>query len=238
MRGGEEVKKKISVVVVMALLFNCASTPRHYFSSEKTRPITISARVGEVIDLEEREKFDLFHGIEDFKAATYYEIRDGGYEVEIITEHSKLRAVNRDINGIQIIRDYIDRYEEIKDSASAFEEKWQIVEYDDLGQPITQDELNRVKGHGWIMGGCLGCLLGFFPALVLGAAVADATEDDTDGLPSSDPDFHISGPGVMTLIMSWATFAMLGALSGDSVDRGKALEVIKRGRQPRVVENF
>lgn len=225
------MKKKISLVVLLVLLLNCAYTPRHYLSYEKTRPIVISALVGETIDPEEREKFDLFHGIEGFKSAMFYEIPDGGYEIEIITEQTKLVAVNRDTKAIPIMRDYIGRNEKIKDSTSAFEKKWEIVDYDDMGQPITRDEVNRVKSHGYRIGcGVGGCLLGLIPLAILGIVVAIAGQDP---LQPEHPErvFIVSIAGL-------TVSAVLGALLGNKFDRSRALEVIKKGRQPRVAGHF
>lgn len=231
------MKKRISVVVVMALLFNCAYTPRHYLSYGETRPIVISPQVGETIDVEEREKFDLFHGIEDFKSAMFYGIPDGGYEVEIITEHSKLVAVNRDTNAIPIMRDYIDRNEEIKDSTAAFEEKWEIVDYDDIGQPITRDEVNRVKRYyNYRIGCCVGgCLLGLVPSAILGIVVAGSSWP-WPYMPLEDPTHPEAG--VIVFIAGLTVSAGLGALLGNKFERSKALKAIKMGRQPRVAEHF
>jgi len=127
--------------------FSCTYTAKHYLAYERAGLITISERVGETIDPEEREQFALFDGIDDFKAAHFYSIEGGGYEVEIITEQEKLRAANMDPKAVEIMQDYIDRYEEIRSSREAFEKHWKIVDYDTLGQPITHDEIEYVNQH-------------------------------------------------------------------------------------------
>jgi len=222
------MKKRISVVVVMALLFNCAYTPRHYLSYEKTRPIVISALVGETIDPEEREKFDLFHGIEGFKSAMFYEIPDGGYEIEIITEQTKLVAVNRDTKAIPIMRDYLNRYEEIKDSTSAFEEKWQIVDYDDMGQPITRDEVHQAQqNYGCCISVSLFGILGFVSGGFVGAI--------------SSPSLDIGDFAYYTITGAFIggfVSGVIGLLIGSIIDRNNALKAIKEARKPRVVERF
>ena len=227
------MKKAVVFIVVIALLSNCAYNLHYYRDYKKTRPIVISPQVGETIDLEEREKFDLFHGIEDFKSAMFYVIPDGGYEVEIITEHSKLIAVNRDTNAIPIMRDYIDRYKEIKDSTSVFEEKWEIVDYDDMGQPITRDEVNSVKGHYYrTCCGVGGCLLGLIPSAFLGLVVAGPWR----GYFLTDPTHPTRG--WITFFVSWTVSGLFGVLSGSALDRSRALKAIKMGRQPRVAGHF
>lgn len=222
------MKKKISVVVLLALLLNCAYTPRHYIDYQKARPIVISVQVGETIDHEEREKFDLFHGIEDFKSAMFYGIPDGGYEVEIITEHSKLIAVNRDTNAIPIMRDYIDRYEEIKDSTSAFEEKLQIVDYDDMGQPITWDEVNQAQQkYGSCISGSLFGILGFVSGgIIVGSILSPSMEIESVA-------YAIIGAFIGGLVSCG-----IGVRIGRTIDRNNALKVIKEARKPRVVERF
>ena len=225
------MKKKISLVVLLALLLNCAYTPRHYLDYQKARPIVISVQVGETIDHEDREKFDLFHGIEDFKSAMFYGIPDGGYEVEIITEHSKLVAVNRDTKAIPIMRDYLDRYEEIKDATSAFEEKWQIVDYDDMGQPITRDEVNQAQqNYGCCISGTLFGILGFVSGGVVGFIL---NPNPSSGLDIEDVTYPITGAFIGGLVGGG-----IGVLIGRMNDRNNALTAIKEARKPRVVERF
>ncbi|MCK4252335.1 hypothetical protein KAX97_12875 [candidate division WOR-3 bacterium] len=221
------MKKRISLVVLLALLVNCAYTPRHYLDYQKARPIVISVQVGETIDHEEREKFDLFHGIEDFKSAMFYGIPDGGYEVEIITEHSKLIAVNRDTNAIPIMRDYIGRYEEIKDSTSAFEEKWEIVNYDDMGHPITQDEVNQAQQYyGCCISVSLLGILGFVSGGFVGFLLS----------PSMDIEyFHYT---ILGAFIGGLVTGGIGVLVGRTIDRNNALKAIREARKPRVVERF
>lgn len=221
------MKKKISLVVLLALLLNCAYTPRHYLDYQKARPIVISVQVGETIDHEEREKFELFHGIEDFKSAMFYGISDGGYEVEIITEHSKLIAVNRDTNAISIMRDYIDRYEEIKDSTSAFEEKWEIVDYDDMGQPITRDELNQAQQkYGCFRSGLLFGILGFVSGGIVGSILSPSMEIES-------VTYAIIGAFIGGLVGGG-----IGVQIGRANDRNNALKTIREARKPRVIERF
>lgn len=219
------MKKKISVVIVIALLLNCAKIPRHYLNYELTKPIIISTHVGETINLEEGEKYELFLRVSDFKAATFYGINDGGFEVQILTENEKLVAVNRDPSAIDLLRDYIDRYDEIRVLRAEFEEQWKIVDYDYLGLPITQQEVDRVKN----ITGCIGCAAGAgilvaVPSTFLIAMTAFADLDVTGWI------FGAAG----ILVAS----GVAGALYGRKLDRGAALKAIKEARKPQIVEKF
>jgi hypothetical protein len=222
------MKKAVVFIVVIALLSNCAYSLHYYRDYKKTRPIVISPQVGETIDLEEREQFDLFHGIEDFKAATFYGIEGGGYEVEIVTANEQLIVVNRDPQAVEILQDYIERYEEIKDSREAFEEKWQVVDYDDFGLPITHVEVKKVdQGIGRIGYG-IGCgFVGIIPAGIMaflagGGNITQNIQDKTTAY--------------IVFIVVMAANIAAGVGIGSNADRNYALKVIKEARKPKVVE--
>ena len=222
------MKKTLAFIVLVALLVNCAHTIPHYFDYERKRPIVISERVGETIEPEEREQFDLFHGIDEFKAAIFYSISDDGYEVEILTENKRLAAVNRDSLAITVLRDYINRYEEIQGSKADFEEKWKIVDYDNLGQPITQYEVTQIRSRrfccsGGISGGIAGCLGGgliLIPIMVILDMNDIISEEDAEG----------------GAFYGMAISAVLGAWLGPKIFSNTALKAIKESRKPRVVE--
>lgn len=225
-----EIKKKTLVfIVLLALSLNCAYTPRHYLDYQRAQPIVISKLVGETIDVSEREQYGLFKGIEDFESASFYKILNGGYEVIIITTNNKYVAVNRDSLAVEILGDYISRYEEIKNSKTEFEEKWKIVDYDELGQPITKYEINRVKKSDYTIG-CTStcCLLGLVPLTVLAVGADIASES------GSDVDIKW-----FFLVIGGSTAGVVaGFLEGNRADKHNALEVIKKVRQPRIVDNF
>jgi len=203
----------------------------HYLAYTRGRPIVISERVGETIDAEKREQFNLFHGIDEFKAATFYEITGDGYDVEIFTEHEKLIAYNRNPDAVMILRDYIERYEIIKDSMLEFEKKWGIVDYDVLGQPITTDEININSRRYWrgflalsgTVVGCVGsCLIVGMPSLAF-----DVPSDYDD---SEDKNKIFIGLG------SAGLGCLSGTLYGIELDKRDALRKIKEARKPKVVE--
>ena len=218
------MKKRISVVIVITLLLNCAYTPRHYISYEKTRPIVISTQVGDVIDLEEREKYGLFQEVADFESATFYGIHGGGYEVKIITENGMLVAVNRDSLAIALLSDYIDRYDEIKKSRAEFEEQWKIVDYDYLGQPITQHEVNRVKRNACCIGGSVGSgVLVAVPSILLIGAKGLGMQENVEG-------------DIVLAVPLFVASIAIGAWLGRKADRSNALKAIKEARKPQIVE--
>ena len=220
------MKKALVFIIVIALLSNCAHNLHHYHNYKKTRPIVISTHVGETIDPDERERFGLFTGIEDFKAATFYGIEDGGYEVEILTTNKKLVAVNRDPKGIEILSNYIDSYTEMQYSKEDFEKKWKVVDYDYLGQPITEYEVygNKKLSYSTCCGTGLG-LLGIIPvgwiALSKGSVGSDIRMDDT------------------IFVVGIALCYVVGMLIGSIIDKNvvlKTLKTIKEARKPKVVE--
>ncbi len=222
------MKKTVVFIVAIALLSNCAHNLHHYHDYKKTRPIVISMHVGEMIDTEEQEQFGLFPVIGDFKAATFYGIEGGGYEVEIVTASEQLIVVNRDPQAVKILQDYIERYEEIKDSREAFEEKWQVVDYDDSGLPITHVEVKKVEqGIGRIICG-IGCgFLGIVPAGIMaflagGGGIMQDIQDETTAY--------------IVFIVVMAANIAAGVGIGSNADRNNALKVIKEARKPRVVE--
>lgn len=240
-----KIKRKNLLTLFMAILFllNCTSIPLNYLDYKRDVPLVISNRVGETIEPEEREAFGLFKGLADFKAATFYSIyrpeaHQGGYEVEIITETLKLISVNRDSLAIEILRDYINRYDEIKDSIEKFEKRWKIIAYDDLNLPITQYEVNIIKQN--VFASALGsacCLASIIPSAILGVllGIPLAFSPEPPIFSAIGPEFN---PIVFwgTLISGTALSSWIGVRTGDKIDRSYAVKMIKKSRKPKVVE--
>ena len=224
------MKLVVVVIIVVTSLLNCTYTLSRYQESESSSPVIISQRVGEVIDAEERLQFRLFTGVEDFESARIYEIPEEGYDVEILTKDGKFIAFNRNRDAVIILREFIDRYELIKDSMSLFEEKWGIVDYDVLGQPITKNEvMANAKGY-WpatlatagFLGGCIGsCLIGGMPNLGLDSPTGEDADFDEKIL-------IYTGVGVLGFTS--------GLFLGREFDKRDALRSIKDARKPRKVE--
>lgn len=231
------MKRLVAVVVVVAFVLNCASTLSHYEYQvyEREQPIVISERVGEIIDTEEGERFALFYEIKEFKEAQFYAIEDGGYVVEIMTDDKKLAAINCDQNAIMILRDYINKYEEISADRAAFESKWNILDYDTLGVPITENEVRRVmnqtRGRAVIRGltcfsgsSCLGLLFG------LGIAAGGAGSGTDIG-----PALGVTGGLIVLGAVASIGLVAAGTMIAITYSKNTAsfLQTIKEARKPK-----
>jgi hypothetical protein len=222
------MNRVVSVVVLVAVLVNCTYTPKHYAGYERGNAITISSRVGDVIDSQEREHFDLFLGMEGFETAKFYAIRGGGYEVEIVTTGGTFLAVNRDSLAISILRDYINRYEEVIEAREDFETGWQIVGYDDLGQPITRYERDEF-GRFVTVACCLGAgLAGGLACFGLGFVMTYSLEPGTSSWPTIIAAFIAIGVALLS--------GKIGLRYGSKLNEGLALKRIREARKPRLVK--
>lgn len=227
------MKRMISFIVLVALFVNCSYTVPHYFHYKRERPLVLSERLGEAIDPQERKQFNLFQGIDEFKAAHFYSVEDGGYEVEIITEREKLRAVNMDPEAITIMRDYIDRYEEIRASREAFEKQWDIVDYDTLGQPITNYEIEYVNKHkyAWCCAGS-SWLASLIPNALFSLVVIGGLEMGF----FTETEFPHPEAALLSFIGINVLAIAAGIVIGNKLDRHNITESIKEARKPHIVE--
>jgi hypothetical protein len=225
------MKRTIVLVLLVMLMLNCTYTLKQYNEYTVSEPIIISNRVGEVIDADEREQFGLLEGIENFRSAQYFSVADGGYDVVIQTTYAKFIAYNRDPDAVQILRDYLNRYEVIHDSMTAFEKKWNIVDYDDLGQPITRNEVHMSVERVWqrylpvtcATAGCIGS------CLIFGApSPAMDVPSDYDNSEDKEKILYAVGSTVVGGVAGW--------LVGKELDKRIALSKIKEARKPRVIE--
>ncbi|KPK67938.1 hypothetical protein AMJ87_12665 [candidate division WOR_3 bacterium SM23_60] len=85
-------KRFIACVLVLLLLLNCAPRLTHYREYGLKLPLTISHRVGDVVDAAERLEFDLLRGIDDFVYAEYYAIFTLGQSITS-TEISRVKLL-------------------------------------------------------------------------------------------------------------------------------------------------
>ncbi len=226
------MRRSVTYVLLIVFLYSqCA--PRRYVGYRRINvPIVISDVVGEVIDAEERSQYALFQGIDDFEQARFYAIEEGGLCAEIQTTYHTLVSVNREPQMFMILKEYIEESEWVQSSEELFDRKWQIVDHDVLGFPITQQEVARFSSP---MANC-GCMLGaagvvtgvfWFAALL--ALFPIVTYDWEEQSESSEKLFIIGGlAGIVA-----------GGLTGlivSSVNKRKALDTIKESRMPRVIK--
>jgi hypothetical protein len=230
------MRRFVTCIVLMAFLC-CQCAPRQYGQYHKADvPIIISDVVGETIDPEERELYDLFQGVDDFEQATFYPIREGGLVAEIQTARHVLAMVAREPQMRSILREYIEEYEWIQSYKEVFERKWQIVDYDALGFPITQREMSRfsspVANCGCILGAAgaatgvfwlaaLSAMTGVFENLFTPRAAAE-------GERAEELFFIGIGAGVVAGGIAW--------IITSNADITKAREIIKKSREPRIID--
>lgn len=191
----------------------------------------ISEKVGATIEPAERDKYGLFRNVKNFQSATFYELNGGGYEVEIMTAEHRYIAVNRDSLSVQILRDYIDNYETIKDSIKRFEKKWHIITYDTLGQPITRYEVGRIYYTCCCAGG-LGLAMPF------GSAIVATFGEIAYTTIFFFTDWKEVDRGLLAMGSALAG-GLAGFLVGNMIDisqQQSRLKAIKEARKPRVVE--
>jgi hypothetical protein len=217
------MRRSVICIVLIALLY-CQCSPRYYSGYNRINvPITISDVVGEVIDTEERERYDLFKGIEDFEQAQFYPIAEGGLCAEIQTTNSTLVAVQREPQMRFILKDYIENYESARSLKRAFETKWKIIDYDALGFPITESELASTRSNSCcFVGAGFGSGALGVAALIAWARISDFESD--------------LGPYVFAGMIGILAGLISGGLVGRKVDKDRAMDAIHESRTPRLVD--
>ncbi len=148
------MKRFVSIMVLYSCLQNCTFVPKHDIQYDIKRGVTVSERVGDTIDSEEREHFGLFLPeiyvrpmTYKFESAAIYAIPGSGYELRLSAASKTILVVNKDPRGIDILTDYIDNYESVVESRENFEKKWGVVGYDNLGLFITTSELEITREY-------------------------------------------------------------------------------------------
>ena len=257
------MKKTLAFIVLVALIVNCVSIPRYSVAYTTSEQIVISERVGKVIDAEEREYFNLFlpeiylrPTTYRYESATLRAIDGGGYELRIAVTTGTLVVVNKDPEGIEILTDYIDNYEEIKESKEMFVEKWGIVDYDFLGLPITKYEVQLVKisenavkkgvspkKTGMVIGGCVGGLLAYGIIKKAGwGSRHDIADPGIEGAFAFIDYFYILATALGGLTAGMLVGYLAGSIVGNGrskpvksdIDEADILGSIKEARKPRV----
>ena len=109
--------QKIILLVLLFLSFLAFSLKKACTQEQEGEIIIISERVGEVIDLEEREKFNLFRFAEGFQSATLFKLPDSSYVWKItcldsITGEQPVLQFPTTKIEIDRLSQHIDHYEE------------------------------------------------------------------------------------------------------------------------------
>ena len=261
------MKRSVEVAILLCYVMYCVPyagkrEPAHI----RQNPIVVSERVGDVIDSEEREYFNLFHPEIYIRPLTYQYISatvtpkyNGGYAVHISTTQGILYIENRDPHGLEIFADYIDNYETIGETREIFEEKWDIIDYDDMYLPITKHERDNVsheiaagqmalQGPSNIgIGGCIGLGVGGILSYGLIKALSlGSVEDESSPLYEAMVILEwtaIMAIGATGLFAGAVTGAALGTASSTvpvtiESDHGHetAISAIKEQRRPVLIE--
>jgi hypothetical protein len=221
------MKQTVAISMLVISLLNCTYMLKQYDVYERQDVIVFTEEIGEVIDAEERERYDLFPGVEGFQDARFYKIAGGGYEVEMVTRKGDFVSVNWDEMACQILTDYFTQHNNEHYNQTDFEEKWEIIDYDALGFPITKVEISR---HSSRVGCCItGCCFGGVAGSVIGVAIGKA--NDSGG--SDDYDYT-----VVSLFLTGTMGSLLGSVHGFGLSDWYALTRIKELRKPRVIDKY
>lgn len=230
------MRRTVAAVVLIILFLDCAPVLPQYERPmyDRENALVISERVGDTIDPDERRQFDLFHDIEKFKEARFFEFKGGGYILEITTDDEKFVSINRHEDAIIVLRDYISKYEEIHADRAAYTRRWRVLAYDTLGIPITESEVSQLvkRSQRFAVIGCFACCavptgLGFL-------AGYDASSSGDTGI----------GAGIADALAMMAFYSamLIGVASGVVVyfmtykNAEKCIRAIKELRRPRPVE--
>lgn len=202
-----------------------------YESHSKGEMVRISEKVGASIDLKERNEYGLFTNFPNFKRATFYRRKEGGYLIEIQTKKEMLVSVVLDTAMLLILNDYIERYEEVQANREPFESKWSIISYDGQGIPITNYEIlkfhKKGQGHGW---GC-GCTIG---GSALGFAVGAMIVFGQSFAHMDSGEPVSSGPVYIGLVIGAVGGYLIGnSIEKERIDKGHIVRQIKELRTPR-----
>ena len=212
------MKHIVVVVTLLSLLIKCTYSTyalNQYSVYERGEPLILTERVGESIDVEERQQFDLFPGISGFREARFYDIKEGGCEILVATDTEKFKIISRDPLTVDILGNYINTCDEPTFIKVNFERKWRIVDYDAAGLPITQIEVNRIK-RSTFRYRCGG--ISFLTCFSISFALLEmnGTQGVWWGLIA----------GLTGLTAGWRIF-------GSRMDQKSAIEWIKKSREPR-----
>ncbi len=122
-----------AMVFISAVLL---SLNRLYAQEEEGEIIIISEKVGEIIDLEERNKYNLFPGIKGFQSAMIFKLPDDSYVGKVAylddtNGEKKINWIPQTESEISRIRSHIDPFKEI------------VFINEKVGKMIDREERNK-----------------------------------------------------------------------------------------------
>ena len=228
------MKRVVAVVVLVSFLSSCVVKSQQVNGSlqDKSPAVVFSKKAGDsiMIDAEKREQLGLFPGIEGFEEARFTVTSSGGYDLEVMAQGGRFSGTNKDTVAATVLCDYIANYEEYKESPGAFEKKWSIVAYDELGFAITAHEVASIKNRAlpWACGG--GCfLLGAIPTAFLTMAIGG-------GSPSGGGDMNWVA-GSIVIVTGAVGSVIAGKAIGNKISKQGAVKMIKESRRLIAIEN-
>lgn len=221
------MKRVVAAVVLVIFISSCVARVENQYSSRDHAPAAPpSKQPGDVIviDAEKREQLDLFPEIEGFEEARLTVANSGGYDMEVKISGDRFSGINEDAVAVAVLCDYIANFEEYRESRQTFEKKWKIVDYDDLGFPITSYEVTKTRGRvlPYLFGG--GCLLlGALPIALLTMVIGG-------GSPSGGGNMNWTAGSIVIAGGAAASIA-LGAMIGNKISNHGAVERIRESRK-------
>lgn len=224
------MNRVVASVLLLSVLLKCTPSLAHYRTYSRGSIIELSDKVGDSIDAMERAEFGLFPSVEGYKEALFFNIPDGGYEIQIIAEDGRYVAVNRDPDGVEILKDYFVQYDPTYKDLSSFEKKWGVVGYDVLGFPITHQEVRQGGRSGCSYVTTAGCgvvSLGLSLLWAWGYGLAHVNDADQSAV-NRNCFFIVAGGTVVGV--------GVGYLTGRLVDMSRSVRTIERARRPVRIE--
>ena len=228
------MRRMVAIVVLVSFLSSCVvRTQQVTGSPQDERPsVAFSKQAGDsiVVDAEKSEQFGFFPGIDGFEEARFTVTSSGGYDLEVVTQGGRFSGTNKDTVAAAVLCDYIANYEEYNGSPEAFEKKWSIIAYDELGFPITAYEVASIKNRSLPLacgGGCF--LLGALPTAFLTMAIGG-------GSPSGEGDMNWTVGSIVILLGVVGSIAA-GSVIGNRISDSRAVKKIKESRRLIAIEN-
>ena len=176
------MSQKLVIFVILLIIILLLSN-RLLAQEQEGEIVIISERVGEVIDLEERNKFNLFRFVEGFQSATLFKLPDSSYVwkityIDSTTGEQKIRQVSHAEIEIKELGEYIDHFEEIQ--AGKYQIKIQNAkdklpkeEKPSLQTPVISRSKTEMSSTEFVAGLGGGVLLG-----ILGGIIAPESQGD------------------------------------------------------------